>query len=377
MTGVKEAVAGLKKKYGDKTVTYGITLYEAERIPTGVFEIDYATGGGIPRGRLTEIYGPESSCKTNVVLRTIRNAQAIWPDQFCVFIDAENSGDGSWFGKMGVNMDKLIYIRPDYGEQVIEAVEKLIEAVDVSLIAIDSIAALVGINELEADAEKVTPGNATQLIQRLTKRAVSAFGRTDKAYEDGERPTHPPALIFINQIRMALGVMYGNPEKTPGGQAPKFAAGLRLRVYGKNVIDNKISKTMPVRKDVSVILQKWKVPVLAREASFEMAMIKHNEMQIGECDSWNTVESLLKHFGMLVKDPKKGWWLNTDGGAAENNGVLFPTLIALRAQYRAEFSFRNALHNDLFLAGRSEMENDDEMKAGEVDEATGELKKAA
>lgn len=367
MAKAAEVMKAGKKKYGDRTITMGITMYEAARIPFGVFELDYATGGGVPRGRLTEIYGVESSCKTNLALKVIGNAQKMEPDSKAVFIDAENASDGKWMGRMGVDVDGLIYIRPDYGEQVIEMCEKLLEAEDVSVVVIDSTAALVGINELEADVEKVTPGNATQLIQRLVKRAVGAMSRAEKAYEEGERKTLPPAFIMINQVRMKIGVMFGSPESTPGGMTPKFAAALRIRSYGKNVMDAKISKAMPVIKNLAIGITKWKVPIISTVVEFDMAMIAHNGFKVGETKSWNKVEGLLKHFGMLVKDPKAGWWLNTDGSAAKDNGLFYKTLTELHDLYDADYMFRTAVQGDLFKAGVTEMENmGDE---GEIDES--------
>lgn len=369
MANALEAMKGLKKSFGDKTVTVGITMYEAERIPTGIFDLDYATGGGLPRGRLTEIFGVESSCKTNIVVKAMVQAQKIQPDSWVVFIDAENAMTGDWLVKMGVNPERLMYVRPDYGEQVIEACDKLLEAEDVSLLLIDSTAALVGINELEADAEKVTPGNSTQLIQRLIKRSVSSIQRADKAYEEGTRKTPPPVWVMINQTRMKIGVMFGSPESTPGGQAPKFAAALRLRCYGKNKVDKAISGALPAYKDVTVSLVKWKVPVLATEAQFDMAMIPNPKLGLGEVDSWSLVEKLLKHHGMLAKGDKAGWWLEADGGAKQGVGMEFPTLKALYEMYRADFMFRTALHNDLFAAGRKEAEGNDSLAEGEVEGA--------
>lgn len=369
MAKAADAIKSLKNKYGDRTVTMGITLYEAARIPFGVFELDFATGGGVPRARLTEIYGVESSCKTNLALGVIRSAQQMQPDCKAAFIDAENASDAKWMGRMGVNVDDLIYIRPDYGEQVIEAVEKLLEAEDVSVVVIDSTAALVGVGELEADPEKVTPGNATQLIQRLVKRAVGAMQRAEKAYEAGERTTLPPAFIMINQVRMKIGVMFGSPESTPGGNTPKFAAALRLRSYGKNVMDNKISKSMPVIKDLSIGITKWKVPIIASVIdSVKMAMIAHNGLGVGQTKSWGKVEALLKHYGFLAKDPKKGWWLNTNGNAGPDGDSLFyDTLDALKAMYDADPQFRMAVQGDVFKAGIKETENMG--SEGEIDES--------
>lgn len=354
MPTAAETAKKYEKKHGERSVTMGVTTYEAPRIPFGIYELDYATGGGMPRGRMTEIFGGEGGGKTNLMYLAIAQAQQLFPDDNAVFIDVEHASDRSWMGRLGVDPDKVIHVRPSYGEQVLEAIEDFMVSTDVSIVVIDSTAAIAGIDELEKDAEKGTPGNATQLIQRITKRMTSAFATIGEEWEKGERPA-PPAVGMINQIRSKIGVMYGSPESTPGGNAVKHLAGMRIRNHGTNVVDPKFGKAMPVRKKMSLEIKKWKVPILTTNCEFEMAMLKHGHLTEGQVDSWNTVEHHLKHFGFLKKDQKKGWLLNMEPRSDDSEPIKFDTLVQLRQMHRENFDFRTAMHAELFEAGKREV----------------------
>ena len=357
MASALDTMKAVAKEHGDKMITVGVGLEQPERIPTDIFEFDFASGGGIPHGRLTEIFGPESSCKTNIVLRAMANAQKMYPKAYIVFIDAENAMDGKWMRVMGVDPERVIYIRPDYGEQVVGAVEKFLEADDVCMVVIDSTAHLVGMAELEQDELKGMPGHAAQLVQKVVKRGVKAMQRADVNHQEGSRKLPPPAMVMINQIRHKIGVMYGSPETTPGGNSPKFAAGLRVRVYGKDVLDKKISASVPARKEVNAVLVKWKVPVLTKNFAFEMNMLKAAG-KVGDVNSWKTVENLLKHYGFFWKDAKKGYWLNLDHPGSEKDATSFDTIKDLRAIYDDNLEFRTTLHSDLIRAGFAELDGE-------------------
>ena len=124
-----------------------------------------------------------------------------------------------------------------------------------------------------------------------------------QAEKRGRRPT----VLYINQIRSKVGVVYGNPETMPGGNAPQFQSNMMLRVYGKNEMDTKISTTMPVIKDTKFVLSKWKCPMLNASGTFQMATLPHKGLKVGQCDDFNTVSEYLKAFGKFEKDEKKGW----------------------------------------------------------------------
>lgn len=290
-----------QKDHGDGIGSFGGKLIDATRIPTGLFPLDLSLGGGFPRGKCSMIYGPESSGKTNIVLLAIANHQRLWPDKVCVFVDVEQSLDPAWAKRLGVDTEKLIVIRPDYAEQMVDMVESLLYTEDCGIVAIDSLAALVTTSELEASAERANVGGSTLVIGKLVRKTTLALGSAEKA---GRYPT----LFYINQIRSKVGVIYGNPETLPGGNAPNFQAGMKLRVHGKNLMDPKVSSVMPVRKDTTFAIQKWKVPILGTTGKFEMVTIPHKGLETGQCDDFNSVSEHLKAFGMFEKGPKdKGW----------------------------------------------------------------------
>jgi recombination protein RecA len=193
-------------------------------IPTGLPTLDYEVigTGGVPRGRLVEIFGPESSGKTSLSLHIIGCEQRL--GGIAAFIDAEHALDPSWASLLGVNVDDLLVSQPDSGEQALQTVEALIESGAVSLIVVDSVAALVPLAELEGEIGDAHIG----LQARLMSQACRKLTAKCKAYD--------VTLIFINQIREKIGVMFGNPETTSGGRALKFYSSVRIDVRRKEAI---------------------------------------------------------------------------------------------------------------------------------------------
>jgi len=187
-------------------------------IPTGLIGLDHTVLGigGIPRGRITEIYGPESGGKTTLTLHTIASAQRA--GELCAFIDAENALDPTWANKIGVDVGKLAVSQPDNGEQALEIVQTLIESQAFGVVVVDSVAALVPKAELDGDMGDAHMGLQARLMSQAMRKLSGAVARSNTA------------LIFINQIRDKIGVMFGSPETTTGGRALKFYASLRLDV---------------------------------------------------------------------------------------------------------------------------------------------------
>ena len=286
---------------GELVGSFGGSLANSDRIPTGLFPLDLALGGGFPRGRCSIIYGPESSSKTNIVLKAIASHQMLWPDKINVFFDIENSFDPDWAAQLGVQTDKLIVIKPGYAEQCVDMAESFLYSEDCGIVAIDSLAALVTTGELEASAEKGAFGGASMVTGKLARK-------TTLALQEAEKQGRYPSLFYVNQTRFKMGVMFGDPETMPGGNAPRFQASMWLRVYGKNVMDKSVSDVMPVIKEVNFVLKKWKCPVLAASGKFEMATQAYGGLQIGQCDDFGTVSEYLKTFGEFEKaDKGKGW----------------------------------------------------------------------
>jgi len=204
----KEAIM----KLGDKGVKVGV-----DAISTGALPLDIAIGiGGVPRGRVIEIYGPESSGKTTLTLHVIANAQK--KGGIAAFIDAEHALDPNYARKLGVDTDNLLISQPDSGEQALEITETLIRSGAVDLIVVDSVAALVPRSEIEGDMGDQQMGMQARLMSQALRKLTGTLSKSKTS------------LIFINQLRQKIGVMFGNPETTTGGLALKFYSSLRLDI---------------------------------------------------------------------------------------------------------------------------------------------------
>jgi recombination protein RecA len=190
---------------------------EIEAISSGSLGLDIALGiGGLPRGRVVEIYGPESSGKTTLALHTVAEAQK--KGGICAFIDAEHALDVVYARKLGVNTDDLLISQPDAGEQALEIADTLVRSGAVDVLVVDSVAALVPRSELEGEMGDVQPGSQARLMSQALRKLTASINKSRTM------------VIFINQIRMKIGVMYGSPETTSGGNALKFYASVRLDI---------------------------------------------------------------------------------------------------------------------------------------------------
>ena len=237
------ALATLHKRYGDGVI---MKLGEANRldveaIPTGSLSLDIALGvGGIPRGRIIEIYGPESSGKTTLCLHTIAESQRL--GGICGFVDVEHALDPAYAAKIGVDVDNLYVSQPDTGEQALEITEALVRSGAMDVVVVDSVAALVPRAEIEGEMGDSHVGLQARLMSQALRKLVGAVKTTGTS------------MIFTNQLRQKIGVMFGNPETTSGGLALKFYASVRLDVrriqaikQGSDVVGNRTRVT--VRKN--------------------------------------------------------------------------------------------------------------------------------
>jgi len=217
--GIEDAISSIKSKFGDESI---MKLGEkpkvnVDSISTGSLGLDDALGvGGLPRGRIVEIYGPESSGKTTLALHVIAEAQK--KGGICAFIDAEHALDPEYSKKLGVKIDELLISQPDTGEQALEITESLVRSGKLAVIVIDSVAALTPKDEIEGDMGAHHVGKQARLMSQALRKLTAIVDKSGTI------------VIFINQIRMQIGVMFGNPETTPGGKALKFYTSVRIDI---------------------------------------------------------------------------------------------------------------------------------------------------
>lgn len=216
---IDAAIRAIKTKFGDEAImTLGNSAkVDVDAIPSGSIGLDWALGiGGYPRGRILEIYGPESSGKTTLTLHAIAEAQK--KGGVCAFIDAEHALDPEYAKKIGVKINELLVSQPDTGEQALEIVEGLVRSGKVDIVVIDSVAALTPKDEIEGDMGSYQVGKQARLMSQALRKLTAIVSKSKTI------------VIFINQIRMQIGVMFGNPETTTGGKALKFYTSVRLDI---------------------------------------------------------------------------------------------------------------------------------------------------
>ena len=287
---LESAIASITKAYGEGAIMrLGSQVSRPiEVIPTGALAIDLALGvGGVPRGRVVEIYGPESSGKTTLMLHLIANAQKA--GGVAAFIDAEHALDPSYAKKLGVNVDELLVSQPDSGEEALTICETLARSGAIDIIVIDSVAALVPKAELEGEMGMATMGMQARLMSQALRKLTAILSKAKTT------------CLFTNQLREKVGVMFGSPETTPGGKALKFYASVRIDIRRKEAIKDGSGAT--IGNHVKVKIVKNKVAPPFAEAEFDI-LFNHGIDKEG---------SLLDVALSVGTVDKKGAWIQFQG----------------------------------------------------------------
>ena len=293
----KQFGQGAIMKLGDKADVSGI-----EVIPSGSIILDEALGiGGYPKGRIIEMYGPESSGKTTLALHAIAEAQKM--GGVAAFVDAEHALDPVYAKNLGVNIDELWVSQPDTGEQALEITENLVRSGAVDIIVVDSVAALTPEKEIEGEMGDAVMGMQARLMSQALRKLTAVIGKSNCI------------VVFINQIRMKIGVMFGNPETTTGGQALKFYSSVRLEIRRVETIDGKGDEDA-IGNRVRVKIVKNKVASPFRKCELDIYFGK------GISASASLLDSAVKH-GII---DKRGAWYTmgeTKVGQGKENAVQF------------------------------------------------------
>ena len=316
---------------------------DIETISSGSLGLDIALGvGGLPKGRVVEIYGPESSGKTTLALHTVAEAQK--KGGICAFIDAEHALDPVYARKLGVNIDELLISQPDTGEQALEICDTLVRSGAVDVLVVDSVAALVPKAELEGEMGDALPGLQARLMSQALRKLTASINKSNTM------------VIFINQIRMKIGVMYGSPETTTGGNALKFYASVRLDIRRIGAIKER-DEVVGNQTRVKVVKNKLAPPF--KQVEFDI-MYGEGVSKMGEILDLGVKAGIVE---------KSGAWFSYDsqrlGQGRENSKAFLKANPDMTAKIEAAIRQNSGLIAEQILAGPPERDADGEEPDGE------------
>src|SRR3989344_3194750 len=277
---VEAAINQIRTKFGDEAIMKlgDKPKVNIDAIPTGSIGLDWALGiGGLPRGRIIEVFGPESSGKTTLTLHCIAEAQKL--GGVCAFVDAEHALDPEYAKRLGVQIEDLLVSQPDTGEQALEIVESLVRSGKIDIIVIDSVAALTPKDEIEGDMGAFHVGKQARLMSQALRKLTAIVARSKTV------------VIFINQIRMQIGVMFGNPETTPGGKALKFYTSVRLD----------IRKIAQIKKGEEVVGSRTRVKIVKNKVAAPFKQTEFDIIYNEGISREGEIMALGEKFGILSK----------------------------------------------------------------------------
>jgi recombination protein RecA len=335
---IETAVSQIERAFGKGAIMRlgGDQVIEVETVSTGSLGLDIALGvGGLPRGRIIEVYGPESSGKTTLALQTIAEAQK--KGGVCGFIDAEHALDPVYARKLGVNLDDLLVSQPDNGEQALEIADTLVRSGSVGVLVIDSVAALTPKAEIEGEMGESRPGLQARLMSQALRKLTGSINRSNTM------------VIFINQIRMKIGVTYGSPEVTTGGNALKFYASVRLDIRRTSTLKD---RDEPIGNQVRVKVVKNKVAPPFKQVEFDI-MFGEGISKMGELIDLGVKANVVE---------KSGAWFSYDSQRLGQGRENAKTFLKDNPEIAAEIESKIRQNAGLLIA---ELQGNDDMSASE------------
>jgi recombination protein RecA len=335
---IETAVSQIERAFGKGAIMRlgGDHVIEVETVSTGSLGLDIALGvGGLPRGRIIEVYGPESSGKTTLALQTIAEAQK--KGGVCGFIDAEHALDPIYARKLGVNLDDLLVSQPDNGEQALEIADTLVRSGSVGVLVIDSVAALTPKAEIEGEMGESRPGLQARLMSQALRKLTGSISRSNTM------------VIFINQIRMKIGVTYGSPEVTTGGNALKFYASVRLDIRRTSTLKD---RDEPIGNQVRVKVVKNKVAPPFKQVEFDI-MFGGGISKMGELIDLGVKANVVE---------KSGAWFSYDSQRLGQGRENAKTFLKDNPEIAAEIESKIRQNAGLLIA---ELQGNDDVSASE------------
>jgi recombination protein RecA len=335
---IETAVSQIERAFGKGAIMRlgGDHVIEVETVSTGSLGLDIALGvGGLPRGRIIEVYGPESSGKTTLALQTIAEAQK--KGGVCGFIDAEHALDPIYARKLGVNLDDLLVSQPDNGEQALEIADTLVRSGSVGVLVIDSVAALTPKAEIEGEMGESRPGLQARLMSQALRKLTGSISRSNTM------------VIFINQIRMKIGVTYGSPEVTTGGNALKFYASVRLDIRRTSTLKD---RDEPIGNQVRVKVVKNKVAPPFKQVEFDI-MFGGGISKTGELIDLGVKANVVE---------KSGAWFSYDSQRLGQGRENAKTFLKDNPEIAAEIESKIRQNAGLLIA---ELQGNDDVSASE------------
>src|SRR5438067_12076160 len=339
------ALAEIEKQFGKGSgmrMDANTPVEEVQTVSTGSLGLDIALGvGGLPRGRIVEIYGPESSGKTTLTLQTIAQMQKLGGT--CAFIDAEHALDVTYAQKLGIKLDELLISQPDTGEQALEITDALVRSGSVDLVVIDSVAALTPRAEIEGDMGDSLPGLQARLMSQALRKLTASINRTNTL------------VIFINQIRMKIGVMFGSPETTTGGNALKFYASVRLDIRRIGAIKE---RDEVVGNQTRVKVVKNKVAPPFKQVEFDI-MYGVGISKVGELVDLGVKAGIVE---------KSGSWYSHEGSRIGQGREAAKAFLKqnpdIANKIEAAVRANSGVISDKIMTGEAESDKDDEAAEG-------------